>query len=258
MLYAIAVIAIQAMTLLHVIRSGRTQPWLFVVMILPLVGSIVYLIAEVLPDLMGQKGAPSAWSAAQDRIDPERRLRELREVAEANGTPQSLSDVAKELARLGRFAEAVEAYRGIMSGLYADDPELAFSAATAACEAAEAGQLTWAEAGNAFARLDQVDAAFRSKDRDLLRARLAAAHGDAGAADRAFQALTTGHASPEVRVRYAHFLYSQGRLSEARAHLDTVIAEAKRSTPHVRAMNSLWFGQAETALAIVSAAQAKL
>jgi hypothetical protein len=257
MLYAIAVIAVQVMTLVHVVRTERTQPWLWVVLFFPLIGSIVYLVAEVLPDMLGQGAGRRAMNAAQNRLDPERHLRALKEQAETIDTPQAHADYARELTRLGRFAEAIAIYERIMSGLFADDPELAYSASLAAFEGAERGALPWRQARTTLERLETADPKFRTKDRALFRARLAAAEGDAAKAQEEFIALNKGYSSPEVRVRYAHFLYTQGCLDDAHALLSSVVTEAKRATPHVRQMNVDWFQQAETALNVVDDARAK-
>jgi hypothetical protein len=257
MIYAIGVIAIQVMTLVHVVRTGRTQPWLFVVLFLPLVGSVAYLIAEVLPEVLGSSAAGKAKSAARDLMDPERRLRAAVENAESLDTPQAFADLAREYARLGRYQDALAQFERAMTGLFADDPELSYAAAMAAFEGAEAGQLPWSEGRRYLERVELSDEKFRAKDRSLLRARLAAAEGRAEAADTEFRELTRGHSSPETRVRFAHFLYTQDRLDEARALLSEVLKEASRSTPHVRQMNADWFAQAQTAFNIVSAGRTK-
>jgi hypothetical protein len=257
MMYAIAVIAIQLMTLLHVVRSGRTQPWLFVVLFLPLVGSVAYLIAEVLPEFLGRSETRRAIATARDSLDPERRLRDLREAAETLGTAQSFADYARELSALGRHDQAHEVFGQAMTGLFAGDPEMSYLVAVNAFEGAEQNQMSWDQARQALAALEQAEEKFRAKDRALLRARLAAATGDAEKASEEFRRLTTGYAGPEIRVRFAHFLYTQGQLDEAKALLDSVLAEARRSSAHVRQMNAFWFRQAEAAVKTVSDAQAK-
>jgi hypothetical protein len=224
---------------------------------LPLVGSVAYLVAEVLPEFLGQGAVRRAGSAARGMLDPERRLRALEEAAQSLDTPQAYASLAKELARLRRYPEALAAYDRAMTGLFAGDPELGFAVAETAFEAAEAGVLPWDRARAAMEALDTAEEKFRAKDRILLRARLAAADGDAVAAEAGYRELTRGHAPFEVRVRYAHFLYTQNRLDEAQALLAQVMADAKRSTPHVRQMNAEWIAQAETALTVVVAAQAK-
>ena len=36
---------------MHAVKTGRTQPWLFIIILLPGIGSIVYFISEILPEL---------------------------------------------------------------------------------------------------------------------------------------------------------------------------------------------------------------
>jgi hypothetical protein len=254
MFYAIAVIAIQVMTLLHVIRTGRTQPWLFVVIFLPLVGSIVYLIAEVLPEFAASRQAKGAAAKVQDRLDPERRLRELIDEAAQIDTPQARTKLAEEYERLERLPDAIATYRQAMTGLFADDPDLQFALTTAVYTLAERGELPWAEARTEWDRLDNQDAKFRAKDRLLLKARLLHAEGATEEAGRVYEELNSGFSSIETRVRYAHFLYTQQRIDDARVLLAAVLADERRAQPHVRQMNAYWFDQARSAMDIVTRA----
>jgi hypothetical protein len=254
MVYALAVIAIQVMTLLHVIKTGRTQPWLFVVIFLPLVGSIVYLIAEVLPEVAATRQAQGAAGAMRERLDPERRLRELREAAAQFDTPQARAKLAEEYERLDRLPDAIETYRGAMTGLFADDPDLQFALTSALFAAAERGIEPWAAARAEWDRLDRHDPKFRPKDRSLMKARLLHAEGAVDEAGRIYADLNAGYSSIEMRVRYAHFLYTQNRIDEARALLASVLKEEQRAQPHVRNMNAFWYEQARTAMEVVSRA----
>ena len=254
MIYAIAIIAVQVITLIHIVRSGRTMPWLYVVIFLPLVGSIAYLVAEVLPEALGGQQAQHLGETLKDRADPERHLRALQDAAQQNDTPQARIKVAQELARLGRSADAAEAYRAAMTGLFADDEDLQFSLTTALFDAAEQGQGSWAAARAALTRLQEINPEFHRKEQILFQARLAEADGDVALAGRLYQELMVGFSSLEVRVRYAHFLFQNGRRDDARAMLLGVLDEAKRAAPHVRQMQAHWFQQAEAALAIVNRA----
>jgi hypothetical protein len=243
-----AIVGIQVLTVIHIVRSGRTNPWLYVVVFLPLVGSVAYLVAEVLPELLSDPAAQRAREAMRDRVDPERRLRALRSEAEEIGTPQSFAALAEELARLGRTNDAVAAYRRAMTGLFAHDPDLHFALAKTLVDAAEQDATHWQAAAQAVQDLSALDAVHRPGDQTLLQARLALGTGDVPAADRLFRHLTEGFPSVEVSVRYAHFLYTHGKVAEARSLLEQVQALAKRSTAHVRRMNAYWFDQADVAM----------
>jgi hypothetical protein len=254
MVYGIAIIAIQVMTLIHVVRTGRTQPWLFVVLFLPLVGSIAYLIAEVLPEVLNGKTAREAAEIAKDRLDPDRHVRLLLEQAKEAQTPEAYAKLAHEYARLGRHRDAVSAYGQATEGFFADDPDLNYAMTQAAFDGAEEGTLTWRDARTAFEKLATIDPKFRPKERSLFLARLAQAEGDTATAEREYAILTEGYSSIETRVRYAHFLFNNNRRDEARSILESVQRESAKAAPHVTAMNQKWFDQARTALDIVNRA----
>ena len=58
--------------LIHVIKTGRTNPWLMVIVFLPLIGSLIYLFMELIPDMMTTRQAHSVKRGLQDVADPNR------------------------------------------------------------------------------------------------------------------------------------------------------------------------------------------
>ena len=60
----------------HVIRTGRPYYWIFIILIFPVVGVLIYVIAEVLPDLIGARTTRRVASTARQILDPERAYRE--------------------------------------------------------------------------------------------------------------------------------------------------------------------------------------
>ena len=66
---------IQVALIIHVIRTGRNQLWIFALAFLPLVGSLAYIVAEVLPAMLGGRTARRATSSVRRMIDPDRDLR---------------------------------------------------------------------------------------------------------------------------------------------------------------------------------------
>ncbi len=45
----IATILLQIVCVAHVVRTGAKQIWLFAIMLLPIAGSIAYVVLEVIP-----------------------------------------------------------------------------------------------------------------------------------------------------------------------------------------------------------------
>ena len=72
MIYLVATIALQVALVIHIIRTGRNQLWLWAVILLPVAGSIAYFIVEVLPGLMGSRTVRTAHANVIAKLDPER------------------------------------------------------------------------------------------------------------------------------------------------------------------------------------------
>jgi hypothetical protein len=69
------ILAAQVLCAIHVVRTGRPYWWLFLIVMVPAVGVIVYFVAELLPGLLGSRGARRAVSGAARVFDPGRGLR---------------------------------------------------------------------------------------------------------------------------------------------------------------------------------------
>jgi hypothetical protein len=51
----------------HVVRAGRNLMWIFIILFFPLVGSLVYLFAEVIPE-MERRNTLQYWLADVERF----------------------------------------------------------------------------------------------------------------------------------------------------------------------------------------------
>jgi hypothetical protein len=77
-LYGILGLLLYAGCIIHAIRTGRINYWLFILIFIPGLGSILYLLFEVLPGLRHSHTARRAASGLGAALDPNRRLRESR------------------------------------------------------------------------------------------------------------------------------------------------------------------------------------
>src|SRR5262245_48788591 len=130
-------IAIQVLCLVHAVRTGRTQPWIYIIVFLPMVGSIAYLIVEVLPTMANNRRARRVLDDVTTIIDPDREFRERKAQAELTGAPGPKIALAEECSRKGMHAEAIALYRSALTGIYADDANSLLGFARALMEAGE-------------------------------------------------------------------------------------------------------------------------
>jgi hypothetical protein len=64
---SIVLLALQVALAVHAVKSGRNMMWLFIILFFPLVGSLVYLFAEVIPE-MERRNTVQVWVADIERF----------------------------------------------------------------------------------------------------------------------------------------------------------------------------------------------
>jgi hypothetical protein len=66
----LAVIALQLVCVIHLMRTGRNPLWLTALIFLPVVSAIAYLVVEVLPGLGTNRHVRTARAKAVAALDP--------------------------------------------------------------------------------------------------------------------------------------------------------------------------------------------
>src|SRR5437763_15595147 len=90
----------------HAIKTGRINYWLLILIFLPGLGSIVYLLIEVLPELRSSRAARRAVAGLGDALDPNRGLRERAESLEMADTADNKRHLAAERTKRGQWKQA--------------------------------------------------------------------------------------------------------------------------------------------------------
>jgi hypothetical protein len=123
-LIGIVPIAIQVVSVIHIMRTGRDRTWIYVVVFLPLVGSIAYFIVEILPDLISGRSARKVRTEVARIVNPGGKLRGLQTRLDFSPTVENRMALAKACAETGEYVKAAELYRDCLDGIYKDDPHI--------------------------------------------------------------------------------------------------------------------------------------
>jgi hypothetical protein len=240
----IASLVIQALLIVHCIKTGRNQIWIWVLALLSFVGVIAYVAAELIPDLLRSRTTQRTVRGVKKALDPEADLRRYESEARLGGNVASQQRYAEELMRQGRVAEAIETYRGALRGLYEHDPNLLLGLARA--------QFARGAAAEARATLDTLIAnnpEFKSPEGHLLYARALESEGDVARALEEYRVLAGYYAGAEAAVRYAELLKSQQRPEDARRVLQELLDHAQVAPVHYRRNQEEWLKRASQVLA---------
>jgi hypothetical protein len=240
MLYLILSILIQVILIVHVIKTGRNQIWIWVLALLSIPGAIAYIVVELLPDVFRSRTAQRTARGLKKAMDPTADLRRYENEARVTGNVAAKQRYAEELTRQGRFDDAIAQYKQALTGLYEHDPNLMLGVARA--------QFGKGDPGSARATLDELirmNPDFRSPEGHLLYARSLEEEGNIDKAIEEYRVLASSYPGAEAAVRYAQLLNSQGRGDEARKVARDLLEQARIAPAHYRKAQKSWLDAAQ-------------
>jgi hypothetical protein len=229
--------------IVHAVRTGNVFPWIYVLVFLPGIGSLIYFFIVILPELSRSRGAQKLKRGAALAVDPNRDFRAAMREVEMVGSVDAKRALAEQLMQRGQYADAIELYRNALQGQFATDPALLAGLARA--------QFLNADGAGAQASLDALFAAdpkFSSEDVGLLYARALELQGKNEEAAQRYARVATHFAGEEARVRYAQLLDRMGRNDEARAIYQQVLKNLDGAPSRYRSQQKQWGDMARAAL----------
>ena len=240
---SILLLLIQVALIVHVIKTGRNQLWIWALFLLPGIGALAYVVAEILPELVGGRTAHRARAGLGRMIDPDRELRKARAQVEISGNVDARRRLGEELYERNQFDQAIEVYRGGLKGIFEHDPTLLLGLARALFGK---GDYTAARATLELMALQNPD--FKSADAKLLYARTLEAQDALEEAEHEYAALAPGYPGAEARLRYGLLLKRRGKLQEAQRLLKELLDGARLGPAHYRKAQAQWLDRARREL----------
>ncbi|MEJ1968917.1 MAG: tetratricopeptide repeat protein [Rhizomicrobium sp.] len=211
-------LALMVLCVVHAIRNGNVWPWIYIIVLLPGIGSLIYLFMEIVPEMVRSRQAAALGSNIRQMADPHRSLREAHRAAEMVGSVDAKRTLAEEFIARGNYAGAVAIYREAAQGQFKDDPALLMGLARA--------QFLGGDPAGAQASLDALQAAdpsFVSADAHLLYARALEGQGKTEDALTEYRRLVPYYSGEEARARLGLLLEKTGQRDEARAVYQQIV-----------------------------------
>jgi hypothetical protein len=243
MQFGLILLVIEVVLIVHAAKTGRFMPWGLIILLLPAIGSLVYVVVELVPEWFGSAQAQRARARLASTLDPGKRYRTLTEQIDVTDTIANRSALADECLALGKFDEAERHYDHILTLPMGDDAVYALGKARA--------QFGLGHAAEAVATLDDLRARwpdYQSADAHLLYARALEDSGHTDEALAEYQAVANYCPGAEARVRYGLLLDKAGRQAEAKKLLTETLAGLKRAPKYVRSAQAEWMALAEKTL----------
>jgi len=248
--FTLVIPLLQVACAVHAYRSGKEHFWFWIILMFPLLGTVVYFIAEILPEWK-RTGQPTR---VMDGIPflASRELDRLEEQLEDVPTTANQLNLAEACIRRGRPERAAELYRECLKGPHENDINILRGLAEALLAAEK-----WSDLLDVS---DDMRPLLGDREiNEVLRLEAIALDGMGHTedAEKRYLHLIDSLPGEEIRCRLAAMLAREGRDDEARRHFDTLRRHLKRGNRYYRSKNKHWANSCATWLKQLDAKKAK-
>jgi hypothetical protein len=234
-IYIFGPVALEIVCIVHAVKSGRVFPWLYVIIFLPVLGSVVYLGVEVVPEMVRGRASRQLATGLRTVTDPNRGFRQARRAVEMVGSVDAKRALAEEHLARRQYTDAVALYEGALTGQFSEDPALLQGLARARLLAGDG-----AGAQAALDALQKADPSFVSADERLLYARALEMQGKQVEALAAYKKVAPLFPGEEACCRYAMLLQKTGMQDEARTLFAEIVKSLDGAPGHYRRAQKEW------------------
>jgi len=241
--FAVISLIVQVLLIIHVVRTGRDMRWILLLLFLPGIGSLIYLVIEVLPSLRGNLTARRTARTVGRVIDPNRELRAAQLEYERNPSVGTATRLGDTLIASGRPDEAIEICERARSGVFEDDPTILLTLA-----GAHFAKGSYDAAISALDRLRETSPEFHSPAGHLLYARALEAAGRDERALEEYEAVSRYYPGVEARLRHAQLHKRLGHAQIANEMLTRILEDARLAPRHFRKAQREWIELAKREL----------
>ena len=223
-------IFLQALAILHFARRRPDTFWLWIILVGGGLGALVYIVAEVVPDV---RLLQSAFQVFPRR----KRIRQLEALVVDNPSVGNYEELGDLLLEDGQFAKARECFDKVIAR--ADDVDALYHRALS-----ELGVNDVAAASSDLEKVLERDRKYAYQRAAGLYAHTRAVLGDNENADALFKAVLETSTLSETEYNYASFLAARGRAAEARELVERLLRKKATMPDYLRRLERPWFRKA--------------
>lgn len=235
MRYFIISLIFQVALVIHILRTGRPTIWVWIVLVFPPVGPIVYIIMELVPDISRSRAFRQAGRGLKNTLDPNGELRNHSVALQVANTIDNTINLANALRDKGSLDEALELYNKALKGMYQSDPTLLLGKAEILYRKG-----LYSETCSVLDYLIRENPDFKSADGHLLYARALEADGKTAEALHEYETLARYYPGPEARCRYGMLLKKNGELEKASGLFNDILLASKQGGSHYNKLHREW------------------
>jgi hypothetical protein len=213
---------IQVLLIIHAIKTGRRDPWVWIILFFPGIGSALYAFFELLPEMRRTREGRVVANKILKAVDPHRDLKRLTEELARSESVANKINLAKECVSAGMYEQAIELYHTSLTGIHATDPDIMLGLATA-----QFHQGNYADSKTTLDDLIKHNPKFTSAEGHLLYARSLEGLEQHAAALEEYRSLVVYYTGYEAKCRYALLLKKLGHTESALQLFREILTQSK-------------------------------
>lgn len=227
--------AIQIFLIVHAIKTGRRDPWVWIILFFPGVGSLAYVFFELLPEWRRTREGRMVANKILKAVDPHRDLKRLTEELALSDNVENKLNLARECMNAGMYPEAIELYGNSLKGIYETDPNIMLGLASAHFHHGD-----FAQTKTTLDNLIEHNPKFKSADGHLLYARSLEGLEQFDRALEEYRVLSEYYAGYEAKCRHALLLQKLGHTEKAHQLFKSIIEQSKNLPRGYRQAQKQW------------------
>jgi hypothetical protein len=244
--YYYIVIGLQAVCAIHCIRKGNQNKWIWLIVFLPLVGSVAYIFTEII----SRNQLQQVQSGMGTVFNPSGKIKRLQENLRFADTFNNRMALADAYMDVGQFDKAIELYETSLTGNFENNEQANIQLSIAYFE-----KKRYDDVLNTVEKIYRLPQFNRSRAHLLYAITLGYA-GESEQAEKEFLLMKGRFSNYESRYQYGMFLMRQMRTEDAKAIFSEMLSETSHLNSHEKSSNRNWFNLAKEALKNITAEKA--
>ena len=236
--YYYVILALQAYCVFHSYRRGTMNKWIYLIVFLPVIGSIIYIYSEILSNRRFSKPTIDVGAV----INPGGKIKKLEDELRFTDTFANKVKLADAYLASGQTEKAIELYNASLTGAFAENEHVLAQLIIAYFE-----QQRYAEVIPIAKKIYKLPQFPRSKAH-ILYAKSLENLGETELAEKEFITMKGRYAYYGPRYEYALFLTRANREQEAANIFTEMLEEEPHLSPIEKRSNREWFSKAKAGL----------
>ena len=228
-MYFYLIIALQAFCIYHLVKNKNDYYWIFIILFLPLIGSVIYLVTQV----YNKRDAKTMQNELATIINPTKKITDLEKKLEFSETFQNRVNLADAYVALNDFQKAIGHYEMALKGNFQDD--------TYVCKQLIRCYVETKDYKKAIEYAEKISykTEFKGSRFQFLYGLALEKTGRLEEAEANFKQIDNGFTNYEERLHYARFLIAVNKNDDARELINEMQSESRHMRSQTKRKNRL-------------------